>query len=78
MSEQKFEPTKVADIASEIGKATERVKECKITKENADHEYNKATTTLHNLQSELTRAVDGQLDMSILNQRAPARHVVTP
>lgn len=78
MPEPKFDKSKVADLAQRIEAAITEVEECQTASNKADRELRHAQTTLANLRSELTRAVDGQLDMQTLKQKAPQSHMVTP
>lgn len=72
----KFDHAKVADLAKQIDKQIEEVESRQQAKRLADGELNSAQVRLANLRSQLTHAIDGQLDMASLKQRAPERYPV--
>ena len=73
---QKFDQGKIADLARQIDEALADLEAKRKEKEEAVHVWNRAETKLANLRSEFTRAIDGQLDMDTLKQKAPVRYAV--
>lgn len=71
-----FDDAKVADLAKQIQQQLAAVETCRKVKGQAESALGSAEVRLANLRAEFTRAIDGQLDMSTLKQRAPERHQV--
>jgi chromosome segregation ATPase len=75
---EKFDQGKVSDLARQIDEKIAEVENLRKASEAADRELGSARTKLANLRSEFTRAIDGQLDMTTLKQKAPQSYPVTP
>jgi hypothetical protein len=65
---QAFDAGRVASLATEIAEMTKEAKRLRQEAERASGLARSAETRLHNKQSEFTRAVESQLDTSILPQ----------
>lgn len=71
-----FDAEKVADLVKRVAEQLQIVDERQKAKAEAEAKLGSAEVGLTNLRRELTRALDGHLDMSTLKQRAPQMHPV--
>ncbi len=69
MKDQIFDADKVADIARQISAKDKELTSYREALRVAREAVNKAECERANLASALTRAIDGQLDLSVLKQK---------
>lgn len=65
----KFEDVNVGEIAERLKEKLKEVSQLKGKYEEASRDLRRAETELANIRTAFTHAVDGQLDMSVLNQQ---------
>lgn len=64
-----FDTAGIGQLADQLKKKIEQVEQLKKDYEESHRLLRQAETELANIRATFTRAVDGQLDMSVLNQQ---------
>lgn len=71
-----FDCARLQQLSGELKSMLAALEDARVTKDEAEEDWRRLDTRVSNLKIELTRLVDGYLDMDTLKQRAPERFQV--